>query len=90
MTQIAFPNPDLSIVARRPEIIAGLSRLVDPECLISEEDERRAFETDALTSYRRLPLAVVLPRTTEQVAAVLRFCNEQGVFVVARGAGRGR
>jgi glycolate oxidase len=87
MTQIAFPNPDLSIVARRPEIIAGLSRLVDPECLITEEDERRAFETDALTSYRRLPLAVVLPRTTEQVAAVLRFCNEQGVFVVARGAG---
>lgn len=87
MTQIAFPEPDQSILARRSEILAGLAKIVSAECLITEEDERRAFETDALTSYRRLPLAVVLPRTTEQVAAALKFCHEQGVFVVARGAG---
>ena len=87
MPQIAFPVPDQDIIARRDEIIAGLSRLVAPESLITASDERRAFETDALTSYRRMPLAVVLPRTTEEVSAVLRFCSEQGVFVVARGAG---
>lgn len=87
MTQIAFPKPDPAILALRDSIIAGLARLVDAGCLITEEDERRVFETDALTSYRRLPLAVVLPQTTQQVSAVLKFCNEQGVFVVARGAG---
>jgi glycolate oxidase len=87
MSQIAFPQPDEGVVGRRTAIIEGLAALVPPECLVIEADERRAFETDALTSYRRLPLAVVLPRTTEEVAAVLRFCKAQGVFVVARGAG---
>lgn len=87
MTEIAFPAPDESILARRADIIVGLAKLVPADCLITEANERRAFETDALTSYRRLPLAVLLPRTTEEVAAVLRFCSERGVYVVARGAG---
>ena len=48
---------------------------------------RRAFETDALTAYRRLPLAVALPRSTEEVARVMRFCRDERVNVVPRGAG---
>lgn len=84
---IAFPVPDASIIARRVEIIAGLAQLVAPESLVTTEDERRAFETDALTSYRRMPLAVVLPKTTEEVSKVLRFCHEQKVKVIPRGAG---
>jgi glycolate oxidase len=84
---IAFPEPDASIVARRDEIIAGLARLVAPEALIVTEDERRAFETDALTSYRRMPLAVVLPSSTEQVSAVMRYLSQNGVKIIARGAG---
>ena len=84
---IAFPVPDSSILARRDEIIAGLAQLVAPESLVTTEDERRAFETDALTAYRRMPLAVVLPKTTEEVAKVLRFCHEQKVKVIPRGAG---
>jgi glycolate oxidase len=84
---IAFPIPDEAILARRDEIIAGLARLVRPEALIVSEDERRAFETDALTAYRRMPLAVVLPSTTEEVSGILRFCHQHGVKVVPRGAG---
>ncbi|MBV9077574.1 MAG: FAD-binding protein [Methylobacteriaceae bacterium] len=84
---IAFPDPDPAILARREAILAGLSRLVAPEALVTSEDERRAFETDGLTAYRRLPLAVVLPSSTAEVAAVLAFCNREGVKVVPRGAG---
>ena len=87
MTAIAFPSLDQDVLRRREAIVAGLSGLVPPDSLITAEDSRRAFETDALTSYRRLPLAVVLPRTTEEVSAVLKFCHQQKVFVVARGAG---
>ena len=87
MTAIAFPRPDAGIVDRRDAIIEGLSRLVPYECLVTSENERRAFETDGLTAYRRIPLAVVLPRTTAEVSAVLRYCHEQGVNVVPRGAG---
>ncbi|MGD9739433.1 MAG: FAD-linked oxidase C-terminal domain-containing protein [Bauldia sp.] len=84
---IPFPDPDPKILARRDAIIAGLAKLVAPGALITAEAERRAYETDALTAYRRMPLAVVLPKTTEQVAAVLRFLNAEGVPVVARGSG---
>jgi len=87
MTAIQFPAPDPSVLARRGDIVAALGRLVAPESLVTSEDELRAFETDALTAYRRVPLAVVLPSTTEEVAAVLRTCHEMGVSVVPRGAG---
>jgi glycolate oxidase len=87
MTAIAFPKPDQTIIARRDQIIAGLAALVPPECLVTSLDERRAFETDALTAYRRLPLAVVLPRTTEETSRVMAYCHAEGVKVVPRGAG---
>ncbi|UDL94317.1 FAD-binding protein [Lichenihabitans sp. PAMC28606] len=87
MTAIAFPLPDAGIMARRDEIVAGLATLVPFDCLITSMNERRAFETDGLTGYRKVPLAVVLPRNTEEVAAVMRYCHQQGVKVVPRGAG---
>jgi glycolate dehydrogenase FAD-linked subunit len=87
MTGIHFPKPDPDILARRPAIIAGLAALLPPECVIESEDERRAFETDALTAYRRIPLAVVLPRSTQELSAVMQFLHAEGVKVVARGAG---
>jgi glycolate oxidase len=87
MTAIAFPAPKADILARRAYLIDGLSKLVPPASLITSEDERRPYETDAFTAYRRLPMIVVLPETTEQVAAVLKFCAGNGVPVVPRGAG---
>jgi glycolate oxidase len=87
MSHIAFPLPDPAILARRDEIIAGLAALVPHECLVTSDNERRAYETDALTAYRRVPLAVVLPRSTGEVSAVLTFLHGAGVKVVPRGAG---
>src|SRR4051812_40392006 len=84
---IAFPKPDEGVLAHRNEILAGLAQLVAPEALVTSEDERRAFETDALTAYRKMPLAVVLPSTTQEVSAVLKFCRRHGVKVVPRGPG---
>ncbi|MFI5014018.1 MAG: FAD-linked oxidase C-terminal domain-containing protein [Hyphomicrobiales bacterium] len=87
MSEIAFPAPDRAILARREAIIGGLRRLLPSDSVIHKLDERRAFETDALTAYRRVPLAVVLPRSTEEVAAVMGYLNEEGVPVTPRGAG---
>ncbi len=89
MSAIRFPVPDTTIIDRREAIIAGLADLVPFDCLVTSENERRAYETDALTAYRRMPLAVVLPRTTEEVSAVMAFLHKSGVKVVARGAGTG-
>jgi len=87
LSAIAMPVPDQRILARRDEIVAGLAEILGKGGVIVTEDERRAYETDALTAYRAVPLAVVLPASTEQVSAVLRFLGGQGVKVVARGAG---
>jgi glycolate oxidase len=84
---IELPKPDEEILKRREQIVAGLAKLLPAECLISNEDECRAYEADALTAYRRIPMAVTLPHTTQQVSDILKFCNEHGVKVVPRGAG---
>jgi glycolate oxidase len=87
MSFVVLPKPDASIVARRNEIVAELQGLVGREAVIAGEDGRRVFETDALTAYRAMPLAVVLPRSTEEVSKVLRYCNAGRIKVVPRGAG---
>jgi glycolate oxidase len=87
MSEIAFPKPDPAILARAEAIRAALRSLLPEECVVIDEAGRRAFETDALTAYRRLPLAVILPRSTEEVAKALNFCREQGVNIIPRGAG---
>ena len=87
MSTIPMPKPDPAILARRDEIVAGLQAILGDEHVISAEDERRPYETDALTAYRGLPLAVVLPGSTGEVSAVLEFLNEMGVKVIPRGAG---
>ena len=85
---IPMPKPDPAVMARRDEIVRDLRGLVSgKDSVIEHQDEVRAYETDAFTAYRQMPLAVVLPETTEEVAEVLHYCNRFGVKVVARGAG---
>lgn len=87
MAEIELLKPDPAILARRDEIVAALARLLPSECLIHDARELVPYETDAFTAYRRVPLAVALPETTEQVAAVLKYCAGEGIPVIPRGAG---
>lgn len=82
-----MPKPDEAILAKRGEIIAALREIVPGEGVIAEEDEMRVYESDGLSAYRQMPMIVVLPETTEQVARILRYCHAEGVKVVPRGAG---
>ena len=82
-----MPVPDQSVLERKASIVARLEQLLPGEAVISDPNETRAYECDALTAYRCQPLAVVLPGTTEEVAACLKICHEEGVPVVPRGAG---
>lgn len=87
MSSIELPAPDRSVLARRDEIVRELIAVAGRDCVIADEDGRRAFETDAFTAYRCMPLAVVLPTTTEGVSNVLRYCHDNGLKVIPRGAG---
>ncbi|MEU0517455.1 FAD-linked oxidase C-terminal domain-containing protein [Streptosporangium sp. NPDC006007] len=62
---------------------------LDRGSVITDPVRLRTYECDGLTHHRATPGVVVLPETTEQVAAVVRICDEYGVPFVARGAGTG-
>ncbi|MEO5614907.1 MAG: FAD-binding protein, partial [Cypionkella sp.] len=82
-----MPIPNAAIVARKSAIVARLHAVLPADAVISDPTETRAYECDALTAYRCAPMVAVLPRTTAEVAAVLRICHEEQVPVVPRGSG---
>ena len=87
MSTVTLPDPDRAVLARRNEVVKQLKKLAPQAVMIADLEGRRTFESDALAAYRRLPLAVVLPASTEEVSSILRFCNEKHDKVVPRGAG---
>jgi glycolate oxidase len=82
-----MPVPDPSVLARKVRLVARLSEVLPADAVIHDERETRAYECDALTAYKCPPMVAVLPRTTAEVAAVLRICHQEGVPVVPRGSG---
>ena len=76
----------MNIVSRRAGIVAALKAIV-PDGVVADESGLAAFDGDALAMYRQKPLVCVLPKTREQVAAILRFAAAQGLPLVPRGAG---
>jgi glycolate oxidase len=81
-----MPDLDQTIIARRSDLIAGLRALV-PDGVVADDDALVAYDCDALTAYRQKPLAVVLPKTADEVSAVLAFCSANLLKLVPRGAG---
>jgi glycolate oxidase len=84
---LTMPIPDQEVITRRAAIAAALRHIVPGEGVVEAPIEMRAFETDGLTAYRQMPLVVVLPETTAQVSAVLKYAHENDIKVVPRGAG---
>jgi glycolate oxidase len=84
---VLMPAHDQGVLKRRRKIVRALKAIVPAEGVIATEREMKPYESDGLTAYRQLPMVVVLPETTDQVARVLRYCHENGIKVVPRGAG---
>jgi glycolate oxidase len=70
-------------------IIALLRKQLPARCILTHAEELRPYECDALSAYRQLPMAVVIPETTQQIRATLQLCSKNKVPVVARGSGTG-
>ncbi len=82
-----LPEPDSTILARKAEIAAGLRAAVPGAWVIDDDDGLAVYDCDALTALRQTPLIVALPSNAAEVAAILRFCRDEGVNIVPRGAG---
>ncbi len=72
---------------RRDRLLQRLVELLPPAAIISDPSELIVYEQDAYLMARQRPDLVVLPESTEQVAAVVRVCNALGVPFLPRGAG---
>jgi len=82
-----MPIPNSAVLRDKARIVARLAAVLPRDAVIHDPAETRAYECDALVAYRCAPMAVVLPRTTAEVAAALKVCHELGVPVVPRGSG---
>ncbi|MDE2148513.1 MAG: FAD-binding protein [Gammaproteobacteria bacterium] len=74
---------------RSAALLRQLAAVLPADGLIAASEALAPYECDGLSAYRARPLAVALPHSAGQVAAVLRLCHAAGVPVVARGAGTG-
>ena len=82
-------NAPFDLAARRAALVSALQPLLPAHALLHRTEQTTPYECDGLSAYRQRPLAVALPETEAQVAAVLKACHALGVPVVARGAGTG-
>jgi glycolate oxidase len=67
--------------------VNAIKRLTSPGSVIDDNGMRAVYSGDAQNRYSDLPMAVVLPRSTDEIASVLRYCRDAGVKVFPRGGG---
>src|SRR5262249_8028625 len=84
----ALPLP-LRPVSESAALADALRAVLPDDAVLAREDERRVYGCDGQTLHAGSPDVVVLPRTTREVASVVRVANEKHAPVVARGAGTG-
>ena len=84
-----MPKIDRKLMARKKEVVADLKKIIKVENIIDHDDEKRPFETDALSAYKQKPLLVVFPENTNEVSEILKYCSQKRIKVVPRGAGTG-
>jgi len=89
MSDIALPKIDQSTINKKEYIFKKLKKITSSENILSHESETKPYETDALAAYKQMPLGVILPESTEEVSNILKFCYQENIKVVPRGAGTG-
>ena len=89
MSELALPKVDKNILSKKPLIVSDLKKIINKDNVLSDADEIKPYETDALAAYKNTPLAVVLPENTQEVSEILKYCNNENIKVIPRGAGTG-
>jgi len=66
-----------------------LEQIVGAGGVITDPVQLLSYDCDAYTIEKSLPTVVVLPQSTEQVAAIVKLANREGLPITPRGAGTG-
>ena len=84
--ELGLPKVDREIIEKKDLIVSNLKSFTAKQNVLSELDEIKPYETDALAAYKNLPLAVVLPENTKEVSEILKYCFKENIKVIPRGA----
>lgn len=71
------------------DLVGAMVGIVGDAHVLVDDDMRAGYETDWTGRYTGHSSLVVRPAATDEVAAVLRHCNDHGVVVVPQGGNTG-
>lgn len=77
------------IRSQDPHILNLAKLLKGPRSILYKKEELLSYDCDGFTIHKAMPRAVVFPRNTEEVANVVKYCHENSLPFLARGAGTG-
>ena len=70
-----------------PQLVDQLRAIVGEDGVVSKPEELLVYECDAYTLEKNLPNFVALPKSTEEVVAIVKLCAKQNIPIIPRGAG---
>lgn len=72
----------------RKKLVRDMAAIVGQEGVLHKTYDLKLYEYDGSVD-KHLPEVVVFPRSTEQVAQIVKYCNRERLYYTARGAGTG-
>ena len=79
----------LTIQEKQALLVSALSPILAEDALLWQPEDTIPYECDGLAAYRKMPLAVALPETEDQVVRILKACHAMQIPIVPRGSGTG-
>ncbi|MFC0272742.1 FAD-linked oxidase C-terminal domain-containing protein [Metabacillus herbersteinensis] len=77
-------------VKSKDKHIQSLASLVEGSySILYQKEDLLAYDCDGFTLHKHLPKAVVFPKNTQEVANLVKYCAENQLPFLARGAGTG-
>jgi glycolate oxidase len=71
------------------EWINKLKNIVGDQIISTNNSILDHYASDYTEDLKYLPDAVAIPNSVEDISKILKFCNENGIYVTPRGAGTG-
>lgn len=71
----------------KPDLVKQLKSIVGADWCLTSKADLLTYSFDATPLFQRMPDAVVLPASTEEVSAILRLASAHRVPVFTRGSG---
>ena len=72
---------------RREELVRLLTQRLGEESVLADEKSRAFYSNDIFWQPGIIPLAIALPRSSEEAAEAVRIATKLGIAVVPRGGG---